>query len=213
MEFIYALMPALMDGLKETLKVFFITLILSIPLGLIVSLARISKNKVLNGVSNFYVLIMRGTPLLLQLVIVFFGLPLVGISLDRFIAAIIAFVLNYGAYFSEIFRGGIKDIDKGQHEAAEMLGFSKGYVFIKIIMPQMIKKVLPAVTNEIITLVKDTSLVYVVGISELLRVGKVASNREVSLIPLFAVGAIYLIIICLISQSLKLLENRYNYYS
>lgn len=213
MDYIYTLMPSLIEGVTETLRVFLVTIILSIPLGIVVSLARISKNKVLNAISGFYVLIMRGTPLLLQLIVVFFGLPLVGITLDRFTAAIIAFVLNYGAYFCEIFRGGIEDIDIGQYEAAHMLGFSKGYVLRKIIIPQMVKKVLPAITNEIITLVKDTSLVYVVGISELLKAGKIASNRDASLIPLVAAGAIYLIIICVLTKALKLLEKRYTYYS
>lgn len=213
MDYIYTLMPSLIEGVTETLRVFLVTIILSIPLGIVVSLARISKIKVLNAISGFYVLIMRGTPLLLQLIVVFFGLPLVGITLDRFTAAIIAFVLNYGAYFCEIFRGGIEDIDIGQYEAAHMLGFSKGYVLRKIIIPQMVKKVLPAITNEIITLVKDTSLVYVVGISELLKAGKIASNRDASLIPLVAAGAIYLIIICVLTKALKLLEKRYTYYS
>lgn len=213
MDLIYNLMPTLIDGLMETLRVFFITIILSIPLGIIVSLGRISKNKLLNGISSFYVMIMRGTPLLLQLVMIFFGLPLIGIRLGRFEAAIIAFVLNYGAYFGEIFRGGIEDIDDGQYEAAHMLGFSKGYTLRKIIIPQTIKKVLPAITNEIVTLVKDTSLVYVVGISELLRAGKIASNREASIIPLLAAGAMYLITISILSKALKILEKRYSYYN
>lgn len=212
MDYIVSLMPNLVEGLTETLKVFFITLILALPLGMMVSLLRISKNKILNSISGLYVLIMRGTPLLLQIVVVFFGLPLIGVTLDRFVAAIIAFTFNYGAYFCEIFRGGIEDVDIGQYEAANMLGFSKIQTFKKIIIPQVTKKVLPAITNEIITLVKDTSLVYIVGISELLRVGKIASNEYASLVPLFAVGVIYLFIIFIVSKILKMIERKFSWY-
>lgn len=212
MEYIFSLIPSMVEGLGVTLEVFAITLVLSIPLGVIVALARLSEIKILRGISSSYIYIMRGTPLLLQLVVIFFGFPILNISLERFTAAIIAFVFNYTAYFAEIFRGGIKDIDEGQYEAAEVLGFSKIYTLRKILIPQMIKKVLPSVTNEVITLVKDTSLIYVVGISELLRVGKIASNRDTSLIPLFLVGAIYLAIIAILSKLLSGIETKYTYY-
>ena len=155
---------------------------------------------------------MRGTPLLLQIIVIFFGLPLLGITFDRFPSAIIAFTLNYGAYFGEIFRAGIQSIDEGQIEAAEVLGITPKDTFFRIILPQAFKTVLPPVANEITTLVKDTSLVYIVGMDELLKVGKIASNRDVSLLPLLVVGAVYLIVIGILSKLLKKLEYKYDYY-
>ncbi|WP_066874085.1 amino acid ABC transporter permease [Clostridium mediterraneense] len=213
MEYIATLMPSMIEGLIITLKVFAITLLFSIPLGILTALCRISSIKIINWLSGIYIWIMRGTPLLLQLVIIFFGLPLLGINFDRFPAAILAFVLNYAAYFGEIFRAGINDVDKGQIEASEILGFSKSHTLTRIIMPQMFRKVLPAIANEVITLVKDTSLVYVVGLGELLRAGKIASNRDASLLPLFVAGAIYLIIIAILTIVFNKLEKKYNYYN
>ncbi len=211
-DLILSLMPEVIEGLIMTLKVFIITLVLSIPLGIGVSVGRISKIKMIKKITGIYVLIMRGTPLLLQLVFVFFGLPLVGITIDRFIAATLAFVLNYGAYFAEIFRGGILSIDKGQYEAAEVLGMSSKDTFFRIVLPQAFKRILPPVANEVITLVKDTSLVYVVGLDELLKVGKIASNRLSSLVPLLIVGIVYLIIIGILTKVLVKIEDKYNYY-
>lgn len=211
-DLILSLMPEVIEGLIMTLKVFIITLVLSIPLGIGVSVGRISKIKIIKKITGIYVLIMRGTPLLLQLVFVFFGLPLVGITINRFIAATLAFVLNYGAYFAEIFRGGILSIDKGQYEAAEVLGMSSKDTFFRIILPQVFKRILPPVANEVITLVKDTSLVYVVGLDELLKVGKIASNRLSSLVPLLIVGIVYLIIIGILTKVLVKIEDKYNYY-
>lgn len=213
MEYIATLMPSMIEGLIITLKVFTITLLFSIPLGILTALCRISSIKIINWLSGIYIWIMRGTPLLLQLVIIFFGLPLLGINFDRFPAAILAFVLNYAAYFGEIFRAGINGVDKGQIEASEILGFSKSHTLIRIIMPQMFRKVLPAIANEVITLVKDTSLVYVVGLGELLRAGKIASNRDASLLPLFVAGAIYLMIIAILTIVFNKLEKKYNYYN
>ncbi|MCM0647711.1 amino acid ABC transporter permease [Clostridium swellfunianum] len=206
------LLPQVLEGLKVTLQVFALTLILSIPLGVIISLGRLSKNKIISKATGFYVLVMRGTPLLLQIVFIFFGLPVIGITFDRFPAAIAAFVLNYGAYFAEIFRAGIASIDEGQYEAGKVLGFPQKYIFFRIVLPQSIKRILPAVANEVITLVKDTALVYVVGLDELLKVGKIASNKEASLVPLFLVGIIYLLLIGLFTQMFKRLEKRYSYY-
>lgn len=206
------LLPQVFDGLKVTLQVFIFTLVLSIPLGMVVAIGRLSKNEIINKVTGFYVLIMRGTPLLLQIVFVFFGLPIIGIVFDRFPAAIIAFSLNYAAYFAEIFRAGIISIEEGQYEGAKVLGFSQKYIFFKIILPQAIKRILPALANETITLVKDTALVYVVGLDELLKVGKIASNTEASLMPLLIVGMIYLLLIALFGEIFKKLEKRYSYY-
>jgi polar amino acid transport system permease protein len=212
MDNIINLLPQVLEGLKVTLQVFILTLLFSIPIGVVVALGRLSKNKMLSKVTGFYVLIMRGTPLLLQIVFIFFGLPVVGITFDRFPAAILAFSLNYAAYFAEIFRAGIASIDEGQYEGAKVLGFPQKYIFFKIIMPQAIKRILPAVANEVITLVKDTALVYVVGLDELLKIGKIASNKEASLIPLVIVGLIYLLLIAVFTELFKKIEKRYNYY-
>ena len=207
------LMPQVIVGLKSTLEIFTLTLALSIPLGFIVALGRLSKIKIINKITSFYVLIMRGTPLLLQIVFIFFGLPNLNIVIDRFPAAIIAFTLNYGAYLGEIFRAGISSVDVGQNEAAQVLGLSKTDTFFRIILPQAFKTVLPPVANEIVTLVKDTALVYVIGLDELLRVGKIACNRDSSLLPLLIIGLVYLILIGIFTKLLDKLEKKYQYYS
>ncbi|WP_048601671.1 amino acid ABC transporter permease [Rubeoparvulum massiliense] len=212
MDYIITLMPALLSGLVTTLQVFFITLVLSIPLGILVAIGRLSKFKPLVALLQFYIWIMRGTPLLLQIVFIFFGLPIVGITVERFPAVIVAFSLNYAAYFGEIFRGGIAAIDKGQYEAAKVLGFTPTKTFFKIILPQMMKIVLPSVANEVITLVKDTALVYVVGLGDLLRAGKIASNRDASLTPLVMVGIFYLGLTAILTSLFKKLEKRHAYY-
>lgn len=210
--YIYTLLPSMFDGLIMTLKVFSLTLILSIPLGVLVSIGRLSKVKFISKITEFYIWVMRGTPLMLQIVFIFFGLPIVGVTFDRFTAVLIAFVLNYAAYFGEIFRGGMESIDRGQYEAAKVLGLTSYKTFIKIIFPQMFKIALPSITNEVITLVKDTSLVYIVGIGELLRAGKIASNRDVSLIPLALVGVIYLLLTAIFTGIFNKVEERYSYY-
>jgi polar amino acid transport system permease protein len=206
------LLPQLIEGLKMTILIFALTLLFSIPLGILVAIGRISKFKIIKRLTGFYVLIMRGTPLLLQIVFIFFGLPLIGITFDRFTAAIIAFSLNYGAYFAEIFRAGILSIDNGQKEAAEVLGFSGKDTFFRIILPQAFKTVLPPIANEVVTLVKDTALVYVIGLDELLKIGKIASNRDSSLLPLLVVGIVYLILIGIFSKVLAKIEKKYEYY-
>jgi polar amino acid transport system permease protein len=187
-------------------------LLLSIPLGILAALSRLSKIKPISKFTELYILIMRGTPLLLQIVFVFFGLPLVGITFNRYSASIFAFVLNYGAYFGEIFRSGIESIDKGQYEAALVLSIKPYKTFIRIILPQTIKRVIPAAANEVITLVKDTSLVYIVGLGELLRAGKIASNRDASLVPLILVALFYLIFTGVLTKIFKGLEKKYSYY-
>lgn len=207
------LMPQVIVGLKSTLEIFTLTLALSIPLGIIVALGRLSKIKIINKITSFYVLIMRGTPLLLQIVFIFFGLPNLNIVIDRFPAAIIAFTLNYGAYFGEIFRAGISSVDVGQNEAAQVLGLSKTDTFFRIILPQAFKTVLPPVANEIVTLVKDTALVYVIGLDELLRVGKIACNRDSSLLPLVIIGIVYLVLIGILTKILDKIERKYQYYN
>ncbi len=209
---IIAFIPQVLEGLKVTIEIFIITLILSIPLGCIIALGRISKVKILNSITEVYVLILRGTPLLLQILFIFFGLPLINISIPRFPAAILAMVLNYGAYFGEIFRAGILSIDKGQFEGAEVLGLSKKDTFFRIIMPQALKRIFPPVANEIVTLVKDTALVYVVGLDELLKVAKIASNRLSSIMPFVVIGVVYLLFNGLITKVLESIEKRFSYY-
>ena len=212
---IVMLMPQVIAGLKVTLEIFAITLILSIPLGIITAMGRRSKIRIINKITSIYVLIMRGTPLLLQIVFIFFGLsiPSIGIVIDRFPAAILAFVLNYGAYLGEIFRAGIDSIDEGQYEAGQVLGMSSKDIFFRIVLPQAFKRVLPPITNEIVTLVKDTALVYVIGLSDLLKVGKVAANRDSSLMPLLVIGIVYLSLIGALSKVMGKVEKRYEYYN
>lgn len=207
------LFPQVLEGLKVTMEIFLLTLILSIPLGVLVALGRLSKIKIINKLTGFYVLIMRGTPLLLQIVFIFFGLPNLNIVIDRFPAAIIAFTLNYAAYFGEIFRAGISSVDIGQNEASQVLGLSKKDTFFRIILPQSFKTILPPIANEIVTLVKDTALVYVIGIDELLRVGKIACNRDSSLLPLLIIGIVYLILIGIFTKIFDKIEKKYQYYN
>jgi len=202
----------MLEGLKITLSVFFITLIISIPLGIMIAFLRLSKNKIISQIANLYILIMRGTPLLLQLVFVFFGLPLMGIIFDRFDAVIVAFSLNYAAYFAEIFRGGIQSIDKGQYEGAFVLGFSKFEMYRKIIFPQVIKRVLPAMSNEVITLIKDTAIVYAIGLNDILRIAQIAQNQQASIVPLIEAGGVYLVLIGILTIMFKKIENKYAYY-
>lgn len=212
---ILKILPSFLKGTQVTLSLFFLTLILSLPLGFLLAFVSRAKFKPLNWLIQLYIWVIRGTPLLLQLFFIFFGLPLINeqFVLDRFPAALIAFVINYTAYFAEIFRGGIQSIAKGQIEAAKMLGLSKIQTMRKIILPQVFKIVLPSLGNETITLVKDTSLVYVVGLSDLLRAGQIALQREVSIVPLFVVAVIYLLLTGIVTLILKYLEKRTNYYS
>lgn len=202
----------MIDGLKVVLLVFFITLVFSLPLGFLVALMRLSDTKLLSWIFKNYILIMRGTPLLLQMIFVFFGLPYIGIVLDRMPACLITFVLNYTAYFAEIFRGGILSIDRGQFEASQVLGFDKLTTYKKVILPQVIKKVLPPISNEIISLVKDTSLVYVLGLNDILRLAQVATTRTASLMPLVYAGIIYLFMTAILTRILDRLENKFSYY-
>ncbi|MEG0295434.1 MAG: amino acid ABC transporter permease [Clostridium sp.] len=213
MEQVWALMPQVMEGLMETLRVFIVTLIISIPLGIVVAQLRLSKIKIVSGLTEAYIFVMRGTPLLLQIFFIFFGLPVLDITIDRFPAVILAFSLNYAAYFGEIFRAGINSIDKGQYEGAEVLGLSKTQTFFRIVLPQATKRILPAVSNEVTTLVKDTALVYVVGLTDLLKIAKNASNRDASILPFFVVAFVYLFIIGFITILMKRIEKRFEYYN
>lgn len=209
------LLPMTLDGLKTTLGVFVVTLIASLPLSIVVAKLRMSKNKIISSVIGIYIYIMRGTPLLLQLMFIFFGfnyVPYIGYAFSRNQAIFIAFILNYTAYFAEIFRGGINSIDVGQYEAAEVLGLSKFHAFMKIILPQVIKNVLPSIGNEVITLVKDTSLVYILGVSDVLKAAKSVSNRYSAFSPYIFIGLVYLAITAVLTKVLSFVENKYNYY-
>ncbi|WP_294756545.1 amino acid ABC transporter permease [uncultured Lactobacillus sp.] len=209
MNYILSIMPALFAGAKMTLILFFWTLIASIPLGVVVSLGLLSHFKPLRLVLKFYIWIMRGTPLLLQLIFIFYGLPIVGIIFQRYDAALFAFILNYTAYFAEIFRGGFQSIPVGQYESARVLRLNYWQTLTHIIIPQVSKIVIPSIGNEVINLVKDTSLVYVIGLGELLRAGNVATARDVTLIPLVIVGIIYLLMTGIASFLLKKIERNF----
>ena len=195
-----------------TLELFFFFFIGSLPLGIICSLGLVSKIRPLKWFLEFYVWLMRGTPLLLQLIFVFYGLPIIGIVFQRFDAALIAFILNYAAYFAEIFRGGLQSIDEGQYEGARVLGLSYWQTVRKIVIPQVVKIVIPSIGNEVVNLVKDSSLVYVIGLGDLLRAGNVATSRDVTLVPLLLVGVIYLIMVGICTYILHKVEKRYSYY-
>ena len=212
MNYVLEVLPSLLDGAKMTLQIFCWTLIGSLPVGLIVGLALISRFRLLKAILRFYVWLMRGTPLLLQLIFVFYGLPLVGLTLGRFDAALFAFILNYTAYFAEIFRGGLQSIDKGQYESAKVLRLTYWQTIRKIVTPQVVKIVLPSIGNEVINLVKDSSLVYVIGIGDLLRAGNVATSRDVTLVPLVMVGVVYLVMTAVLTFILRKLEQYYSYW-
>lgn len=212
MSYILEVLPNLLRGATTTLTIFVLVLLLSIPLGILVAFLMQIKFKPLRWFIDLYVLIMRGTPLLLQLIFFYYVLPSVGIVFDRMPAVIIAFTLNYAAYFSEIFRGGIEAIPLGQYEAAKVLKLSHVQTVRYIVLPQVVKIVLPSIFNEIITLVKDTSLVYALGVGDLLLASRTAANRDASLAPMFIAGAIYLLMISVVTFISKQVEKKFDYY-
>lgn len=203
----------LLEGTLVTLQIFFLTLLFSLPLGLLISFGRMSKHRLLSEVIKVYIDIMRGTPLILQLIVIYFAPSMLfGLNIDRFIAAVIAFVLNYSAYFAEIFRGGIESMPKGQYEAAQVLGFTGMQTFMGIILPQVIKRILPPISNEVITLVKDTALVQTLGVSELFRVAKNEATRVSTVTPLFIAGVFYFVMNWIVTRVFHFTEKRLNYY-
>ena len=208
------LLLLMLDGTKVSLEVFFLTLLFSLPLGLIVAFGRMSRHVVINAPVKFFMLIIRGTPLILQLIFVYFApYYLFGASYDRFVAVIIAFSINYAAYFAEIYRGGIESIPKGQYEASKVLGFTKAQTFFKIILPQVIKRILPASGNEVITLVKDTALAQTIGVAELFRVAQNAASRQFSTMPIFVAGVFYFVMNWLVSWFFTRCEKKLSYYN
>lgn len=207
------LMKILLDGTKVSLRIFAITLIFAIPLGILVSALSISKNKIISKIIKLYILLMRGTPLLLQIICIYFApYYLFKFSYNRFIAVIIAFTLNYAAYFGEIVRGGIESIPKGQWEVAFTLGFTKIKTFFIVILPQAIKRILPSISNEVITLVRDTSLAQVIGVTELFAFAQKQANYKFSIIPLLVAGLIYLLISVILTYIFNYTERKLEYY-
>ena len=202
----------MMEGAQITLEIFCVTLLLSLPLGLLVALCRISKLGPLRVLMEFYIWLMRGTPLMLQLLFVYFALPMVGIRLPDIAAALLAFTLNYAAYFAEIFRAGIQSIGRGQYEAAKSLGMTYTQTMRRIIVPQMIRHVLPPVSNETINLVKDTSLIYILAMNDLLRVARTIVQREFDMTPFFVAAVFYLAMTFVLTWGFKKLEAYYGKY-
>ena len=204
----------ILEGGAVTLKLFFITLVFSLPLGFVCAMAKTSRIKTVRVIMEIYTSVVRGTPLLLQIFFVYYGLPIIfpGLRLERFSAAALTFVLNYGAYFTEIFRGGIQSIDRGQYEASRVLGMSYVQTMTRIVLPQTIKRVLPPVANEAITLVKDTALVVVLGIGDILRNSKEIVSRDFTITPFVIAAAVYLVLNYAVVLFFRKLEQRYSVY-
>ena len=211
-ELLMKLLSQLSTGMLTSLNIFFYTLLFSLPLGLVVALGRMSKRRWVSMAVSFYILIMRGTPLMLQLFTVYFFLPKLVGPIPRLQSTLIAFTLNYAAYFAEIYRGGIMSIDRGQHEAAQVLGFTRAQTFLQIIMPQTIKRVLLPVSNEVITLVKDTSLATAIAVGELFLTAKNATSASGSVEPLFIAGLFYLAMNTLVTLFFGWLTRKFEYY-
>jgi His/Glu/Gln/Arg/opine family amino acid ABC transporter permease subunit len=198
-----------------SVEIFLLTLLFSLPLGLLVAFGRMSKNKGLSAAVKVYIAIMRGTPLMLQLIVVYFApFYIFGMNLSgfRFPAIIIAFSVNYAAYFAEIYRGGIEAIDKGQYEAAQVLGYSKTGTFFRIILPQVLRIITPSVTNETITLVKDTSLAFVLAQAEMFTIAKQIAAKEASVGPLMVAGVFYFVFNFVVAFVMEKIEKKLNYY-
>lgn len=215
MDYIATILPPLLQGSAVTLQVFLITLVLAVPLGLGLALLRISRFGVLSGLVNGYIWLMRGTPLMLQMLFIYFALPfipVIGMRLPDFPAAIVAFVLNYAAYFAEIFRAGIQSIDRGQYEGAKVLGMTYPQTMRRIVLPQVLKRILPPMSNETITLVKDTSLIYVLAMNDLLRAARGIVQRDFTTSPFVVAAAFYLIMTLVLTYGFQRLEKKYAVY-
>ena len=212
MDYIISIIPQMLMGTVDTLRLFFITIVLAIPLGILLAFCRVSSFKLLRDVVAAYVYVLRGTPLMLQLLFVYFGLPfipVIGIRLDDFPAAVLAFVLNYGAYFCEIFRAGLQAIPKGQFEAAKTLGMNYAQTMRRIILPQVFKIILPPVSNETITLVKDTSLIYVLAMNDLLRTTRNLVQRDFNIMPFVVAAVFYLVMSMVLTYGFNKLEKHF----
>ena len=206
----------LLGGLAVSVEIFVFTLAIALPLGFVIALGRMSKNPVVAAAFRGYISVVRGTPLMLQIMFVyfapymFFGLPLSGYP--RLLATVIAFSLNYAAYFAEIYRGGILSIDRGQTEAAVALGMPRGMLFFRVILPQVVKRVIPAVGNEVITLVKDTSLAFTIAVTEMFTIAKQLSSANTTMTPLVAAGVFYYLFNFIVAWGMERIERRLAYY-
>ena len=215
MDYALSLIGPLAQGATVTLKLFVITLLLAVPLGLVLALARVSHLKPLSALVNGYIWLMRGTPLMLQMLFIYFALPFVpviGVRLPDFPAAVVAFALNYAAYFAEIFRAGILSVNRGQYEAAKVLGMSYPQTMRRIVLPQMVRSILPPMSNETITLVKDTSLIYVLALNDLLRAARGFVQRDFTTTPFIVAAAFYLLMTLVLTWGFQYLEKRYAKY-
>ena len=214
--FMATMLSQLAGGMVVSVEIFLLTLLFSLPLGLIVAFGRMSKNGIIKGIVKIYIAIMRGTPLMLQLIVVYFApFYVFGIKISqtyRFVAVIIAFSINYAAYFAEIYRAGIESIPIGQYEAAKVLGYSKVQTFFKIIFPQVIKRILPPVTNETITLVKDTSLAFVIAVAEMFTIAKQIAAKQASVSALMVAGLFYFVFNYVVAFAMEAIEKKLSYY-
>ena len=215
MDYVISLLGPLSAGALVTLKLFAITMLLAIPLGLVLALARLSRFAPLSAAVGSYIWLMRGTPLMLQMLFIYFALPFVpviGVRLPDFPAAVLAFALNYAAYFAEIFRAGIQAVDRGQYEAAKVLGMGYGQTMRRIVLPQTVRSILPPMSNETITLVKDTSLIYVLALNDLLRAARGIVQRDFTTTPFIVAAAFYLIMTLILTWGFQRMEKRYAKY-
>lgn len=210
LEYMLQIVPAIAGGFQVTLSLFFIVIILSVPGGLLLALLRLSTNRVVTSIVDAYVYVMRGTPLMLQILLIYYGLPFMidGFELTDMTAAVLSFVLNYIAYLCEIFRSGIQSIPKGQYEGAKVLGFTYVQTMYKIILPQVIKRVLPPLANETITLLKDTSLVYVLAMNDILRITRSIVQRDFDITAFIVAGVFYLAMTFVLTKLYQYLERR-----
>ncbi|TYZ24878.1 amino acid ABC transporter permease [Selenomonas ruminis] len=212
MDKILQYLQPMLEGSEVTLEIFLLTFIMVLPIGLLVALGRTAKCRPLQWLLELYIWVMRGTPLMLQLLFVYFALPLAGIKLPDMVAALLSFTLNYTAYFAEIFRAGIQSIGKGQYEAAKMLGMSYSQTMWRIIVPQMVRRVLPPMSNETINLVKDTSLIYILAMNDLLRAARTIVQREFDMTPFVVAAGFYLLMTFVLTWMFKRLEAYFSQY-
>ena len=210
LDYIMQIAPAIAGGFQVTLSLFFIVIVLSVPGGLLLALLRLSTNRVITTIVDAYVYVMRGTPLMLQILLIYYGLPFMidGFELTDMTAAVLSFVLNYIAYLCEIFRSGIQSVPKGQYEGAKVLGFTYVQTMYKIILPQVIKRVLPPLANETITLLKDTSLVYVLAMNDILRITRSIVQRDFDITAFIVAGVFYLAMTFALTKLYQYLERR-----
>lgn len=213
MDYILRILPNMFAGLGVSAQIFLITIVLSPPIGILLALVRISKVAVFRKLAEIYIYVMRGTPLMLQIMFIYYGLPLMlNVQISDFPAAILAFVANYAAYFAEIFRGGIQSIPKGQYEGAKVLGFTYRQTMWHIVLPQVVKRVIPPLGNETITLLKDTSLVYILAMNDLMRVTRAFVQRDFDTMPFLVAAVFYLVCTAILTKILTYVEKRYAVY-